>query len=170
MIAQAIYDGLVARGMPPHVAEAAVQNMRAESNLNPGINEISPVVPGSRGGYGLNQWTGPRRRQYEAFAAAQGKPVDDLGTQLDFTVWELQNTEKKAGDALYAAPDAATAAQVYETQFLRPGIPHGGRGKPNALDYASAPEPADQAPQNALEAPRPRFQYNALQLSPYRMT
>ena len=169
--AQEIYDGLVSRGVPHYAALGAVQGMSAESNLNPGINEIAPVVAGSRGGYGLNQWTGPRRRQYEAFAQALGKPVDDLGTQLDFTVWELQNTEKSAADALYSANDAETAAKIYETKFLRPGIPHGGRGASATNALAANPQPT---PQNALAAPQPTqqpmWQYNALQLTPFRMT
>ena len=52
---QEIIAGLVARGMPLHIAQGVVANMKAESGLQPGINEIAPVVPGSRGGFGLNQ-------------------------------------------------------------------------------------------------------------------
>lgn len=168
---QEVYNGLIARGVPHYAALGAVQGMSAESNLNPGINEIAPVVAGSRGGYGLNQWTGSRRRQFEAFAQSRGKSVDDLGVQLDFTVWELQNSEKAAGNALYGAKDAETAAKIYETRFLRPGIPHGGRGAGATNALAASPQPA---PQNVLAAPQapaqPMWQYNALQLSPFRMT
>lgn len=121
---QQILMGLMARGIPEHVARGIVANMAVESRLDPGINEIAPLVPGSRGGYGLNQWTGPRRRQYEAFAADRGKPFDDLNTQLDFTMWELQNTERAAWDAISQAPDARTAAILYSEKFLRPGIPN----------------------------------------------
>lgn len=137
-----IFAGLVARGVPAHVAQGIVPNMQAESGLDTGINELAPTVPGSRGGYGLNQWTGPRRVQYEQFAAAQGKDPSDLNTQLDFTVWELHNTEKAAGDAILSAPDARTAARLYETKFLRPGVPHGDRG---GIPLAPA-----SAPQNGL--------------------
>jgi hypothetical protein len=66
---QQLIQGLMARGFPRHIAVGMVANMRAESGLNPGINEIAPLVPGSRGGFGLYQVTGPRRRQYEAFAS-----------------------------------------------------------------------------------------------------
>ncbi|MCA3303638.1 MAG: hypothetical protein INF98_15860, partial [Roseomonas sp.] len=72
-----ILAGLVNRGVSLPVAQGIVANMIAESNLNPDINEIAPLVPGSRGGYGLNQWTGPRRRQFEAFAADRGVPTSD---------------------------------------------------------------------------------------------
>ena len=121
---QEILAGLVQRGIPLHVARGMVANMSAESGLNPSINEIAPTVAGSRGGYGLNQWTGPRRRQFEAFAADRGVSPSDLNTQLDFTVWELQNTEKRAGDRLMSAPDEMAAATIYSNDFLRPGIPN----------------------------------------------
>lgn len=143
--------------------QGILSGMMAESSLNPGINEIAPVVPGSRGGYGLNQWTGPRRVQYEEFARSQGRPLDDLQTQLDFTVWELQNTEKRAGEALYGATDPEQAAKIYETQFLRPGVPHGGRGKMPTNALGTEPQ---QPTQNALAPQQPGFKWNALQLDP----
>lgn len=171
--AQEIVYGLEARGIPSHIAVGIVSRMAAESRLDPGINEAAPVVPGSRGGYGLNQWTGPRRRQYEQFAANRGVRFDDLDAQLDFTVWELANTEKAAGDALLRAQTPEEAARIYMERFLRPGIPHrdmreGRTGQPtvNALASPQAPQPT----RNALAAPL--YRYNALQLDPnaFRMT
>lgn len=130
----------MARGMPGHVAEGVVTRMRAESGLNTGINETNPVVAGSRGGFGLNQWTGPRRVQFENFATDRGAALDDLDTQLDFTLWELQNTEKPAYDALLATQTPEEAARVYMEKFLRPGIPHADmRG---GFQYAQAPSKA----------------------------
>lgn len=119
-----IIAGLMARGIPGHIAEGIMTRMRAESGLDPGISETAPVVEGSRGGFGLNQWTGPRRVQFEKFAADRGAPVDDLNTQLDFTMWELQNTEKSAFDALKGVKTPDEAARVYMERFLRPGVPH----------------------------------------------
>jgi hypothetical protein len=119
-----IIQGLIARGMAPHIAQGFTANMIAESGLNPGINEINPVVPGSRGGFGLNQWTGPRRRAYEAFAAERGRPLDDLDTQLDFTMFELQGPEASAWRSIQGAQDPVEAARLVSERFLRPGIPH----------------------------------------------
>lgn len=119
----AVVRGLMARGLPPHLAYGVAGNISAESNFDPGINEINPVVPGSRGGFGINQWTGPRRVAYENFAKERGKPLDDLDTQLDFTMWELQNTERAAGSALMTARTPEEAARIYSERFLRPGIP-----------------------------------------------
>jgi hypothetical protein len=164
MNAATIIAGLVQRGIPMVAAQGIVANMMAESGLNPGINEAAPVVPGSRGGYGLNQWTGPRRVQYEAFARSRGASPDDLNTQLDFTVWELQNSEKAAGNALLAAPDVATATQVYSNQFLRPGVPHMDQRLAYAQQLAGqnafAPPQAQQPAQNSLtmtQAPAPQW-------------
>ena len=138
---QEIIAGLVARGMSLPVAQGVVANMKAESNLQPGINEISPVVPGSRGGFGLNQWTGPRRVAYEQFAAERGKPLDDLQTQLDFTMFELQGPERAAYAALQGVQDPLEAARIYSEQFLRPGIPNMGKRLAYAADIAGMPMP-----------------------------
>lgn len=117
-----VVSGLIARGVPPHVAIGLTGNLSVESNgLTLDINEISPLVPGSRGGFGLAQWTGPRRRQFERFA---GQNTADFDTQLDFLVHELNTTERRARDALYATKTADEAARVTSKRFLRPGIPH----------------------------------------------
>lgn len=170
---QQILAGLVARGIPEHVARGMVANMMVESRLNPGINEIAPVVPGSRGGYGLNQWTGPRRVQYEAFAAQRGAPLDDLNTQLDFTLWELNNSEKSAGAAIMGAPDAETAARLYSERFLRPGVPNMDARIAALGGIGPAGGPIPQPQQNALlpqgqpqQPPRNAFALQPNQIDP----
>lgn len=164
---QQLYDGLVSRGLPDFIAKAIVGNTGAESDFNTSINEKAPLVPGSRGGFGLEQWTGPRRTALEDFATQRGTSPSDLNTQLDFMMWEGQGPEKKAWNALLAAPDEATAAKVFENQYLRPGIPHGA----NALGTAGLVSPqAPQTAQNALTGYAPRLNFNALQLQNYRMT
>ena len=115
-----IRQGLVARGLPEHEADAFVVNFQDESGLNPGINEKNPIVPGSRGGFGLYQLTGPRRVAYEQYAAERGVPVDDVDAQLDFMMGELQGSEAKAAQNILTAPDTATAAQAIVRDFLRP--------------------------------------------------
>lgn len=119
-----VIQGLVDRGLPLHVAQGIGGNMAVESMFNPGINEINPVVPGSRGGFGLNQWTGPRRRAFEAYAQQRGLPLDDIDLQLDYTLEELRTTERSAYDQLMKTANAEEAARVYSDRFLRPGIPH----------------------------------------------
>lgn len=140
-----ILKGLTDRGLPEHVAQGFLMNFRDESGLNPGINEQNPIVPGSRGGFGLAQWTGPRRRQLEAFAAQQGKPVSDLDLQLDFLMTELQGSEAKAGQSILSSRNAPEAATAIVNDFLRPAEEHrarraaqygGGTPEPQQSDYS----------------------------------
>lgn len=154
-------QGLVQRGLPAHVADAFILNFQDESGLNPGINEAKPLVPGSRGGFGLSQWTGPRRVAYERFAAGRGAPLDDPDAQMDFLMMELQGSEARAARSILSAPDTATAAVAIVRDFLRPAPEHLAR---RSAKYAGAPTQAysmgtpAQPPQNALaaqpEAPR----------------
>lgn len=123
-IASKIRHGLISRGLPDHVADAFVMNMKDESNLNPGINEISPLVPGSRGGFGLYQLTGPRRVAYEAFARDRGVPLDDVDAQLDFLVTELEGPESRAARNILSSGDTGTAAAAIVRDFLRPAPEH----------------------------------------------
>jgi hypothetical protein len=160
--------GLMSRGVPPHIAQGMVANMIAESRLDPGINEIAPLVPGSRGGFGLNQWTGPRRRALEAEAQARGVPVSDLDFQLDYTLEELRGPEGRAMNALMGASSAEEAARIYSEQFLRPGIPHlenrlAHARRLSGMDLPAAPEVDRGVPQGTPEqqnalAPRMQFQ------------
>lgn len=115
---------LVQRGLPKHVAQAFVANAEDESGLRSDINERKPIVPGSRGGYGLMQWTGPRRKQLEAFAASRDVPVSDMGAQVDFLINELNTTEKRAASRIMATDNAADAAVEVMNSFLRPHKDH----------------------------------------------
>lgn len=145
---QRIILGLMQRGLPQHVAVGIAGNMAVESRFDPGINEISPLVAGSRGGFGLNQWTGPRRRAFEAYAQERGMPLDDIDLQLDYTLQELQTTERGAFERLMQTGNAAEAARVYSDKFLRPGIPHLDRRIAEANRLAGLPVSADpRAPQ-----------------------
>ncbi|RIY03498.1 hypothetical protein D3218_01700 [Aureimonas flava] len=130
-----IRSGLVSRGLPEHVADGFLANFEDESGLDPGINERNPTVPGSRGGFGLYQLTGPRRDAYEGFAASRGVDPSDIDTQLDFMVGELgvgegakeapwYGSEGKAARSIMAAPDTAGAAQAIVNNFLRPAPEH----------------------------------------------
>lgn len=119
-----IRQGLVQRGLPGHVADAFLLNFQDESGLDPGINEREPLVPGSRGGYGLYQLTGPRRRAYEAFASERGAPLDDIDAQLDFLMQEGSGTERAAFERILSAPDTGTAAVEIVNRFLRPAQEH----------------------------------------------
>jgi hypothetical protein len=119
-----IVNGLVQRGLPEHVARGFAINMRDESGLNPGINEAAPIVPGSRGGFGLYQVTGPRRKAYEAFAGQRGVDLADPDAQLDFLMTELQGPEARAAKSILASKDTPEAAIAIARDFLRPAPEH----------------------------------------------
>jgi len=81
---------------PGLVAAAFVGNFMHEAGpkLEPNTNEDQPAVTGSRGGYGLAQWTGRARRiPLEEYAARHNAYVGNLALQLSFIVWELENTD-----------------------------------------------------------------------------
>lgn len=134
---QFVRQGLIERGLPEHVADGFVMNFQDESGLNPGINEANPIVPGSRGGFGLAQWTGPRRKQLEAFAQQRGVDVSDPNLQMDFLVSELQGSESGAASKILASQDAGGAASSIVNDFLRPSEEH--RQRRSAKYAGSAP-------------------------------
>ncbi len=120
------------RGYPTHVAHAITANMIAESGLDPSINEVSPTVEGSRGGFGLLQWTGPRRVALEEAASQQGVDPSDVDFQLDYMDAELGGPERRASAALSRASDTAEATELFSNLYLRPGAPR----MENRLNYA----------------------------------
>jgi len=107
-------------------AAGVVGNLDHESDGFRGLQEYNPTVKGSRGGYGYAQWTGPRRRQFEAWAAEQGH--SDLSTyaaNYGFLKYEMTQTwEKRAVGRVKQTSTAAESARVFQDTFLRPGIPH----------------------------------------------
>jgi len=178
-----LVQGLVQRGLPLHIAQGFVGNMGVESGFDPGINEISPLVEGSRGGYGLYQLTGPRRRQYEEYARQRGVELASVDAQLDFLMHELATTESRAFGRIQAAQTPEEAARLVSEAFLRPGIPHldrrieetsrlagGGQSRqpqPQGNALMGPPGQQQQPMQNIMvtqEAARPelQFQTNAL--------
>lgn len=134
------YRDAVIRGLqerfPPHIAQAFAMNIADESGFDPTINERNPMVAGSRGGFGLAQWTGPRRKQLEQFAQARGTSPGDLNTQLDFLVAELQGPERAAGQAIMSSRNAGEAASAIVNKFLRPAEEHRARREAKYLGGA----------------------------------
>jgi len=150
--ADEIRSALLRRGFAPHIAEAFILNFQDESGLNPGINEVSPTVQGARGGYGLAQWTGPRRVAFEDYAASRGMPLDSVDAQIDFLVEELRGPEARAGKQIFSAQDTPTAANAILTQFLRPAKEHQDRrsARYSGVNHLAQPSATQPEPQNLL--------------------
>lgn len=126
--AERIKGKLEERGLPSHIAKGFTMNFADESGFDPIINEREPLVKGSRGGFGIYQLTGPRRVAYEKFVAERGINPNDLmaqeDAQLDWLMYELENTENSAWQKIKTAEDEGTAAALIVKHFLRPSKEH----------------------------------------------
>lgn len=110
--------------LTPQQAAGIVGQLGYESDGLQAINERNPVVPGSRGGFGWAQWTGPRRRAFEAWTSQNGLNVTDPNANYGFLLHELRNTpEGSVLEDIRKAPDAQAAGRIFTDKFLRPGIP-----------------------------------------------
>jgi peptidoglycan hydrolase-like protein with peptidoglycan-binding domain len=74
-------------------AAAIIGNLMVETGNFRSLQEISPLVEGSRGGYGIAMWTGPRRVAYESWAEQNGLPVDSYEANYGFLKEELTNRQ-----------------------------------------------------------------------------
>lgn len=110
--------------LTPQQAAGIVGQLGYESEGLQAINERKPVVPGSRGGFGWAQWTGPRRRQFESWAGENKMDINTPEANYGFLVHELTNTpESRALEQIRKAEDAQSAGRLFTDNFLRPGIP-----------------------------------------------
>lgn len=105
-------------------AAAIVGNAGHESAGFTKLQEIAPTVKGSRGGYGWFQWTGPRRRAFEAFCAKNHmKPHTDEANTA-FVIHELRTTERPALSKLRAARGLQAKVIAFEKGYERAGVKH----------------------------------------------
>lgn len=131
-------------------AAAVLGNLGHECNGFTILQEISPTVKGSRGGYGWPMWTGPRRRAYEAYC--RRNKLDPASDKANYA-WlflELKGSEAGAIGKLKAAPDLNAKVVAFERAYLRSGVPH----YPSRRSWAR--EAADVLPANLpAKAPMP---------------
>jgi hypothetical protein len=144
-------------GLTKEQAAGVVGNLMHESGGFGSLQEISPLVPGSKGGYGYAQWTGPRRTAFESYVANNGLDPTSYEANYGFLKNELQTDpyERKQFMTVKSAQTAEEAARLISENYLRPGIPHMPARVAfanQALGYAPkmAPTPAMKAIQQAL--------------------
>lgn len=126
---QQIYDGLRQRGLTDIQARGSILNFMDESGLVSNITEKAPNVHGTRG-QGLYQLTDirdgvGRRTDYLNFMKANGR--NDLwsdDSQLDFFIYEIQNSEKGNWAKFANAPTVGEFASGMVEHFLRPAQKH----------------------------------------------
>lgn len=134
--------------LTPEQAAGVVGQLGHESAGFGTMQEVNPTVPGSRGGYGYAQWTGPRRKQFETWAGQNNLDPNSYEANYGFLKNELANSPEGAvlGD-LRAAPDAMTAGRMFTDKFLRPGTPnYGSRDAWTQKALAFANQPAASTP------------------------
>lgn len=103
-------------------AAAVFGNAGYESAGFTTLQEIDPVVEGSRGGWGWFQWTGPRRKAFDAYCKRNKlDPVADE-TNYKFLFVELTGPESGALAKLKAAKSLDTKTVAFENAFERAGV------------------------------------------------
>lgn len=144
-------------------------NFEKESGFRPGINEGEKVegAPKNRGGYGIAQWTGSRQTDLINFAKSRKIPVNDIKTQTDFLIHELQTTEKNALQKLKGALSPTEASDRFLVHFERAGIPKAKERRTyaermhGALDFLNQPPSTSSVPkQKEVSASPQEFDKN----------
>ena len=115
-----IYNRYRMNGLSDVEAAAMTGNIGAESSFSTTVTSGDGY--GSRG---LVQFTGDRLNGEKGllkFAESRGLDPWDWRTQVDFSVWELHNTESAALEAMRAHPDATPAemAKIIRETYERP--------------------------------------------------
>lgn len=105
-------------------AAAILGNLGHESGGLAQLQELKPVVAGSRGGYGWPQWTGSRRRAYEAYCRRNGLDPASDKANYGYLFVELTGPEKKAIAAVTAARGLEAKVRAFELAFERAGVKH----------------------------------------------
>lgn len=107
----------IEKGYTPEQAAGMVGNLQAESGV-----DLNPRAVGDNGtAYGIAQWRGGRQKEFfEQFK----KPIEDstFDEQLEFIVYELENYEKGARDALKKTKTPSQAAEVFARKYERPQL------------------------------------------------
>jgi len=138
-------------GLTDEQAAGVVGNLMYESGGFQSLQEISPVVPGSKGGFGYAQWTGPRRTAFESWVGEKGLDPTSYQANYGFLKHELATNryERNQFNKVRNADTAAEAARLISENFLRPGKPNLAARQnlaSQALGYASSPVPPMDIP------------------------
>jgi hypothetical protein len=114
--------------LTPAQAAGVAGNLQVESGFDPTAHNDR------EGAIGLAQWEGGRRTRLQQFAAARHTSETDLGTQIDYLIYELQGPEAGALAQLQRATTAASAASVFDQYYERSA----GTSRKQRVDDATA--------------------------------
>ena len=112
-------------GLEDFQAAAIVGNLDQETGGFKFMQELDPAVKGSKGGYGFAQWTGPRRKAFEAWSSQNNLDVNSYDANFGFMVHEIQNNDYfiKVMEKLSKTKNIDEATEVFSDGYLKPGIP-----------------------------------------------
>ncbi len=127
-----IMNTLVQGGLTKIAAGGIVANLQEESGLDPNARQIVDYKPLKYGkGRGLAQWEiGGRfdtdRINLKDFAKKKGKAWNDLDTQIEFILYELDHHPafKKVKAKLNKAKTEEEAAKIFVYEYERAGKPN----------------------------------------------
>ncbi len=94
-----------------------VGNLGHESLGFQALQEKDPTVPGSRGGWGWAQWTGPRRRAFEAYAAQNNLAPSSDAANYGYLKHELETTHKAAINNIKKTQTLTDSVTSFENDF-----------------------------------------------------
>ena len=126
---QYIIDRLVNGGLTKTAAIGVVANLKAESNLDPGIKQR-----GGGPGRGLAQWEKGGRYDTDPinlnkFAAKKGTTWSDLDTQIDFILYEMEKHPeyRRVKEQLNNTDSIEQATLIFLKKYEKAGTPHTGK-------------------------------------------
>ncbi|MCH9663406.1 MAG: hypothetical protein K0U66_07090 [Gammaproteobacteria bacterium] len=115
-------------GLNDAQAAGVIANLWWESGGFQQFQEINPIQtsrPGRElGGFGYAQWTGPRRRDFNAWVKKNDLDRFSYAANYGFLRHELRGKERGVLPALKGAQSAPYATAIFEEKFLRAGVPH----------------------------------------------
>lgn len=120
-------------GLTVDEAAAILGNIGHESGGFKYFQEIKPTVPGSRGGFGWCQWTGPRRVAFEAYCKRNKLDPFSDRANYGFLFVELKGSEKAAIPAVKKAVGLQAKVSAFERSFERAGVVN----MPSRMKYAN---------------------------------
>lgn len=107
------YNYYLKKGVPAIQAAGIVGNLAAESAFNTTVVGKAD----SKGSQGIAQWHSERLNGLKKFA---GNNWTNLDSQLDYVLYELNTTEKKAKNSLFAAKTPQEAALAFMNDYEKP--------------------------------------------------
>lgn len=116
------------KGWTKEQSAGIVGNLQAESGKSLRTNAVGD----NRQAYGIAQWHPDRQRDFER---VMGIPIrqSNFKQQLEFVNWELNNTEKRAGQMLKSASTPIEAARAIDYGYERSTHQHLGERMANAV-------------------------------------